>query len=262
MGLFLIVVGGILTALYVDYESGSHSLLLGGQDKQSSPPPSPAPDQPPVNQSAAQHAAPVGGNPIQLTPSPATTLQWSAATPDSPVPVPALPGAAAGAMEAAPPPAVVATPPAMPGPDPAPQAAAGVPAAEPDFADPFAYCAAVGTVDAPDQRFTGPAVPPAIAAALQVPAATDSSQVRWRCVDRSVLACKADHAAACDPTPTVDAMIAYCAQHPDAQDIPAPNGYWACNGTRPVIPRDQKWPVDARGFYPGAWVRVAPPAAG
>jgi ABC-type phosphate transport system substrate-binding protein len=27
------------------------------------------------------------------------------------------------------------------------------------YADPFAYCAAVGTIDAPDASFTGPAVP-------------------------------------------------------------------------------------------------------
>jgi hypothetical protein len=261
LGLFLIVVGGILTALYVDYQSGSHSLLLGGQDGHSSPPPSPAPDQPPVKQPAAQHTAPVGDNPIQLAPSPATALQWSAATPNSPVPVPALPGAAPGATEAAPP-AATAAPPDAARPEAPPQAAATAPVAEPSLSDPFAYCAAVGTVDAPDQRFTGPPVPPAIAAALQVPAAADPSQVRWRCVDRSVLACKADHTAACDLTPTVDTMIAYCAQHPDTQDIPAPNGYWACSGTRPVIPRDQKWPVDARGFYPEAWTRVAPPAAG
>jgi hypothetical protein len=27
------------------------------------------------------------------------------------------------------------------------------------FSDPFAYCAAVGTIDAPDARYTGPRVP-------------------------------------------------------------------------------------------------------
>jgi hypothetical protein len=31
------------------------------------------------------------------------------------------------------------------------------------FTDPFAYCAAVGTVDAPDSRYTGPKVPEAVA---------------------------------------------------------------------------------------------------
>ncbi|MGC9335618.1 MAG: hypothetical protein ACP5JJ_15830, partial [Anaerolineae bacterium] len=31
------------------------------------------------------------------------------------------------------------------------------------YADPFAYCAAVGTVDAPDANYTGPAVPESVA---------------------------------------------------------------------------------------------------
>ena len=37
----------------------------------------------------------------------------------------------------------------------------------PTYRDPFAYCAAVGTVDAPDRRHTGPALPPTIARGLQ-----------------------------------------------------------------------------------------------
>jgi hypothetical protein len=31
------------------------------------------------------------------------------------------------------------------------------------FSDPFAYCAAVGTIDAPDARYTGPKVPEVVA---------------------------------------------------------------------------------------------------
>src|ERR671918_1505994 len=34
------------------------------------------------------------------------------------------------------------------------------------FTDPFAYCAAVGTIDAPDSRYTGPNVPEAVARGL------------------------------------------------------------------------------------------------
>ena len=45
----------------------------------------------------------------------------------------------------------------------------------------------------------------------------------------------------------------------DTPSLPAPNGSWSCNGKHPVIPRDQKWPVDARGFYPGAWIIVPNP---
>jgi len=125
------------------------------------------------------------------------------------------------------------------------------------YKSPFAYCHAVDTIDAPDSQYAGPAVPAPVAAAVGVTGATD--QVRWRCAGQDVVACNANHGAACDLTPTVDSMIAYCAQHPDAKNIPAPNGFWACNGKRPVIPRDQKWPVDARGFFPGAWKSVPPP---
>jgi hypothetical protein len=130
------------------------------------------------------------------------------------------------------------------------------------FDDPFKYCGAIDTIDMPDNRFSGPAVPHAIAAALQLPDDTAADQVRWRCTNRTVFACNAKHSAACELTPTVDIMIGYCTQHPDTQDIPAPNGSWSCSGTHPVIPQDQKWPVDIRGFYPGAWIRVAPTSSG
>jgi hypothetical protein len=43
----------------------------------------------------------------------------------------------------------------------------------------------------------------------------------------------------------------------------APNGSWFCKETEPQIPEGQSWPVDARGFLPGAWVAITrPPAAG
>src|SRR5215510_4570357 len=35
------------------------------------------------------------------------------------------------------------------------------------FTDPFAYCAAVGTIDTPDSRYAGPKVPEAVARGLQ-----------------------------------------------------------------------------------------------
>ena len=126
------------------------------------------------------------------------------------------------------------------------------------FTDPFAYCAAVDTIDTPDDRFSGPPVPPAISNALHLPDSA-KGQIHWRCSSKAVFVCATTPAAAaaCSLTPTVELMVSYCANHPDAQAIPAPNGFWSCNGVRPVIPRDQTWPVDARGFYPGAWQRLA-----
>jgi hypothetical protein len=130
------------------------------------------------------------------------------------------------------------------------------------WSDPFAYCAGVGTVDYPDYRYTGPKLSEAIAAALRVPVSSPPDRVKWRCVDGGVLACASfRNTPNCAPTPSVREMVDYCAQNPDAIDLAAPNGTWFCNGTEPQIPPDQRWPVDARGFLPGAWVAIAPPPA-
>jgi hypothetical protein len=44
---------------------------------------------------------------------------------------------------------------------------AGVALTEGHFDDPFAYCAAVGTIEAPDVRYTGPAMPESLARGLK-----------------------------------------------------------------------------------------------
>ena len=59
-----------------------------------------------------------------------------------------------------------------------------------------------------------------MAAALSLPDGPND-QVHWRCSSNEVLACNANHGAACDLTPTVELMLAYCGTHPDAQNIPA-----------------------------------------
>ena len=63
----------------------------------------------------------------------------------------------------------------------------------------------------------------------------------------------------CALTPSVSEMVEFCTQNPGAQGLQAPNGSWSCQGTRPTIPQGENWPVDARGFLPGAWI-VIPPA--
>ncbi|HHY49171.1 MAG TPA: hypothetical protein GYA10_05425, partial [Alphaproteobacteria bacterium] len=83
----------------------------------------------------------------------------------------------------------------------------------------------------------------------------------WRCADGSVLGCLSFTGPTCAPTPTIAEMMEYCLRHPDAQGLLAPNGTWACDGTEPVVPPGASWPVDARGFLPGAWVAILPPAA-
>src|SRR5687767_2342484 len=74
---------------------------------------------------------------------------------------------------------------------------AGVALTERQFDDPFAYCAAVGTIDPPDARYTGPALPEAVArglqAALGLPARSRGEPLpgdwTWRCMDGEVYAC-------------------------------------------------------------------------
>ena len=236
--LFVLVVGGIAAAVYFDYERGPNSILFGTRQ--------------PAATTGAPAAALSSNNPAPSIAPPAS--QTAAATPAaapsaaaSPAPVAAVAPATAAPSPAAAPPPALAT-------------AAASTDTTPTYADPFAYCRAVGTVDVPDSTYSGPPTPDAVLRALGL--AGPSDQAHWRCSGNQVLACNANHGSACDLTPTVDMMISYCAQHPDAKNLPAPNGSWNCNGKRPSIPRDQKWPVDARGFFPDAWKQVLPSGQG
>lgn len=64
-------------------------------------------------------------------------------------------------------------------------------------ADPFAYCSAVGNVDVPDGRYTGPAMPPAVAeglrralgAAADAPIELFTRGASWRCMGGTPYAC-------------------------------------------------------------------------
>jgi hypothetical protein len=139
---------------------------------------------------------------------------------------------------------------------PAPTATADV--VLPDtYSDPVVYCAAVDTIDAPDASYTGPRVPPIIAAVLGASAKSHSEQVHWRCARGVPLACLAAGGPVCDPLPTLDEMFEHCKSKPGPALIRVPNGAWHCEGTRPIIPQDQEWPADAMGFYPPAWIPVA-----
>lgn len=137
-----------------------------------------------------------------------------------------------------------------------------VAATEGPWQDPFSYCTAVGTVDFPDRRYAGPPVVTGIAAALRVPESSSPDRVKWRCYEGAVMACAAFDRPVCALTPTVAEMVEFCAQNPDTPSLLAPNGNWSCDGTQPIIPEDQNWPVDARGFLPSAWQVVADPSSG
>ncbi|MGV3650615.1 MAG: hypothetical protein ACO1OK_04275, partial [Devosia sp.] len=140
------------------------------------------------------------------------------------------------------------------------QPATAQPAATPasaGTADVFAYCRSVGTVDYPDHRYSGPLVPAVIATAIGAPPSATPDRVRWRCLDGGVLACGSYDRVACAMTPSLNEMLEFCARRPGTRNLLAPNGTWSCEGTRPTIPPGDNWPVDSRGFFPGAWITVA-----
>ena len=136
------------------------------------------------------------------------------------------------------------------------------PAAPTTFADPFSYCASVKTIDYVDHRYSGPRLPSELTKALGIPRASAPDRVSWRCLDGVVLACQAFDWPSCGTTPTVAEMVAVCAAKPEVERLFAPNGTWSCKAGKPVIPADATWPVDDRGFFPGAWKKVEAAAAG
>jgi hypothetical protein len=151
----------------------------------------------------------------------------------------------------------------------------GVRRAEAAWSDPVAYCRAVGTIDAPDASYNGPAVPDWMVRALMrianAPSGTPQSAFRhaaWRCLDGRVLACSFGANIPCDEK--ADASRApsrgatrFCAHHKDSVVVPAYAAgratvfEWRCAAGDPVIAR-QVLNVDARGFASAFWHPVAP----
>ena len=155
--------------------------------------------------------------------------------------------------------------------------ATGASAQTPSFSDPQAYYRAVGTIDAPDQRFTGHGVPDWIEAAFLSPqdiAAIKAGRrpdygIAWRCVRGEVLACQNAQTPSCmkpdtDRMPTA-AMRDFCRDDKGASPV-IPRvvtgtarmlAYdWVCRGGAPAI--EKQAPLDAQGFVAADWKRVGP----
>ncbi len=147
------------------------------------------------------------------------------------------------------------------------------------YTDPFAYCAAVGNIDMPDERYVGAKVPDAIARGLRAAtlAAPDAlldsltTGSSWRCMDGQVYACTVGANLPCwdkantsqTPTPS---MTQYCQAHANADTLPgfATGGAtiyeWSCkNGV--ATPGRQIMQVDARGFLANIWYTISPEGA-
>jgi hypothetical protein len=136
----------------------------------------------------------------------------------------------------------------------------------------------VGTIGAPDARYTGAAMPDPVArglkAALAQPADAPTELLLrnsiWRCMDGKVYACtvganlpcseKAD--AGREPAP---ALADFCRQNPGAEVIPmAVTGRatvfaWRCTGEHPAIVRQFPQP-DAAGYLANVWYEIDPAA--
>jgi hypothetical protein len=150
--------------------------------------------------------------------------------------------------------------------------------ADTSFADPFAYCAAVGRIDAPDRRYTGPAMPEAVVrglmTALDLPAeAPDAPLARnsvWRCMDGKIYACTVGANLPCAEKADTGrepgaALADFCRQNPDAEVIPmavtdrATVFEWRCAGEIPAIVR-QFAQADAAGYLANIWYEIHPAA--
>jgi hypothetical protein len=153
---------------------------------------------------------------------------------------------------------------------------AGVALTEGHFDDPFVYCAAVDTIDAPDARYTGPALPEAVARGLQAalgapadaPLDTLLGNSIWRCMDGKVYACTIGANLPCAEKADTGrepsaAASEFCRQNPGAEVIPtvvtgrATVFEWRCADARPTIVRQFAEP-DAAGYLANIWYPIEP----
>jgi hypothetical protein len=144
------------------------------------------------------------------------------------------------------------------------------------FSDPFAYCAAVGTVDEPDARYVGPKMPDVIVkgvmkasgASADAPVELFAKSSYWRCMDGKVYACTVGANLPCTAradtsrTPTAS-ETEFCAANPNADVVPAAvtgreTVYeWRCKDGAPEVVR-QVFTPDARGFISNFWYALKP----
>lgn len=143
------------------------------------------------------------------------------------------------------------------------------------YTDPFAYCTAIGTIDAPDARFTGLALPDVIvqgylkANNLDLSLAVDENFTKmtsWRCMDSKVYACNVGANLPCaskanlDKIPT-QPMTDFCKQNPGSDFIPAvvtgrETVYnWVCDKEVPLA-KEQLSQADTAGFIANIWYEV------
>ena len=141
------------------------------------------------------------------------------------------------------------------------------------YADPFAYCAAVGTIDSPDARYTGPKMPNSIIEGMiakgiisaDAPADFQKNAV-WRCVDAHVWVCHFGANLPClekanTSKVATSEMEDYCKTNPGVDVIPAAvtgraTVYeWKCNAGKPEVVK-QVFQVDPQGYLSNFWYEL------
>lgn len=151
------------------------------------------------------------------------------------------------------------------------------PAAQAAFTDPFAYCAAKGTIDKPGADYTGEALPEVLINAYKKAAGLESSsmpsevfkqETSWRCMDGKVYACSVGANLPCqakvstDKTPS-PAIVDFCKTSPDADVIPmSVTGHetifsWRCVKGAPEAKQVDE--ADAQGYMKSIWYELAQP---
>ena len=144
------------------------------------------------------------------------------------------------------------------------------------MADPFTYCATVGTMDKPDNRYTGQALPDNLIKAMvgQQMVAEDLPQLRepgfvsWRCMNKKVYACVVGANLPCEEkadtsTEPNAGMVDFCKSEPDSDIIPAAAAGrvtiydWSCKTGKPVK-GEQVTSVDEQGYPADFWEEVQP----
>ena len=143
------------------------------------------------------------------------------------------------------------------------------------FTDPFAYCAAAGTVDTPDARYMGPKIPDEVINGFKKAAGLEGSTepmemlrhtTIWRCMGGKVYACNFGANLPCDSKANTNktpnpAMADYCKANPGAEVIPmSVTGHdtiysWHCvNDSAEVLNQGEQ--VDAAGYIQQIWYEI------
>jgi hypothetical protein len=143
------------------------------------------------------------------------------------------------------------------------------------YTNPFTYCAAADTIDAPDARYTGPKVPEIIAEGLRKAFNTPDTPLDvyisgsfWRCMNGKVYACTVGANLPCEAKADINRTATqaerdFCRQNPGADTIPMvvtgrETVYeWRCNNGMPEIVRQFTKP-DTRGFLSNIWYEISP----